>query len=1453
MSEKKKRLVGERCSTNQKDSSCSIPESRIYSAARMRRRARMLESDENHGRLIYPKAGEYSLKKTNDSEMDRHFEKGVLKWSNENQTRNISQPTIANCLSDLIARNSQQNRRSLMSQLSNETLSLRTSSSKNLSMSSVGSIQNTQYVGGGFNDVSAIRANQKIKILATLLPDEILSDPVSRKYRMYNTAVIFPDVSGFTQLCEKYDKTGKGGPSRLTEVLNGYLGSMIQIVLSRNGDVFKFGGDAFLCVWKVPVDTDIRNIVYLAIESAVDIQKNCGEHKTDVGVKLGVKIAVAAGKALFSIIGNESRKHYILVGPPVLDVREAEMLCRSGDVIVAPSAWKYVENYMFYSYTYHSNNSHIKVHDFGPLWKPTNVNNQLDQNNLSDSGGSARPLLKTIPNLKLDDLRPFVLTPVMKSIDLNQSLDYLTEMRQVAIVFFNIAVDFNTLPVEDLVELSHKVFQIVSNSVDKNDGAVNKLTLFDKDMAILVVFGLKGFKHELASQVALKCAYNCVEQLKKLPIISASAGVTTGLAYCGVIGHQMRREYTVMGRPVNMAARLMCAYSNIVSSDRDTFLHSKLESGHFEVLEQKILKGIQNAGPFYKFNLHLKRSKLRLDYFAYPLLGRAKEIHEFENFLNNLVKEDNRINFMVIYGKARIGKTRLVAGLVNLAEKHVFEIEGNSLRKHRDKSHFLEINVMSLTEDDSKSYSAVRLLFQQPLGLSETSSVEEREDKIVSKLGEVREVHILSAFNPIFNVNFDLTPQYLILSQQEQTDAQKNLLKHLYIKCFPKGSKWLIVIEDAEFMDDESWTVLEWCANVSFNVLYLLTIGQRKPLSTTASTTLESFQQKKITLTEIEKWYFSGLACQILGVRAIPVELENLIQNYKNSGNPGWLESFLLTLTQSGSIYIDQTSVLNIKNLKLVSAPEEMLSASRPTEDEKYDSSYWLDCVETLEPQINMSHKTVNVCLLGPNFFDHNKNETDLTMDTMLIRTIDTLKPLEQLVLKAGSVVGNSFKRSALKYLMSKDLVIDERQLGKAVRNLFEIKILACAKGDSSQSSMMIPRRMILVSSIRKEIKCECSSMSIPDDCKDLPKYANCAYMQFRSPIFRDTVYSLLLDDQKKKYHSSSIEYLRKYTTKCKSCQNVPFANLIGCDENDELMLVCNTAPMHGVRSTKMDPKTIFPILSSRRRALMCCWRTAASYSRRVSQNVDMDFGRISLSEGGDCQCSEILCSVYSVLLEHAAGSGRYCCPSHLYVYYPFKHSTKTKQLHTNFVKFSGRKDIMLEIQFEYASLSLTSYNIPLTMQILEEALALVNQMKEDKEYPEFCTPYVFSKIYTLMGATKLCMGRPDNSIEFLELSLKYLKKTLPKNRCKLKFLIKQEECKRKLMTEYLPEKYIGIISDKKASTYDLLSECLVLISIVHMQKTRFLLLCARRNLRYHPHSMQIPHVNYLEWSNTHR
>lgn len=75
----------------------------------------------------------------------------------------------------------------------------------------------------------------------------------------------------------------------------------------------------------------------------------------------------------------------------------------------------------------------------------------------------------------------------------------------------------------------------------------------------------------------------------------------------------------------------------------------------------------------------------------------------------------------------------------------------------------------------------------------------------------------------------------------------------------------------------------------------------------------------------------------------------SLMQNYKNSGNPGWLESFLLTLLQSGSIYIAQACASEIKNLRLVIAPAEMLTRAGTLDDEKNDVSFWQDCVETFE------------------------------------------------------------------------------------------------------------------------------------------------------------------------------------------------------------------------------------------------------------------------------------------------------------------------------------------------------------------------------------------------------------------------------------------------------------------------------------------------------------------------
>jgi hypothetical protein len=70
----------------------------------------------------------------------------------------------------------------------------------------------------------------------------------------------------------------------MTQVLNKYLGSMVQEVMSHSGDVLKFSGDAFLAIFKSSESETMRDAVHEALDCALIIQKNYGSYLTDVGV-----------------------------------------------------------------------------------------------------------------------------------------------------------------------------------------------------------------------------------------------------------------------------------------------------------------------------------------------------------------------------------------------------------------------------------------------------------------------------------------------------------------------------------------------------------------------------------------------------------------------------------------------------------------------------------------------------------------------------------------------------------------------------------------------------------------------------------------------------------------------------------------------------------------------------------------------------------------------------------------------------------------------------------------------------------------------------------------------------------------------------------------------------------------------------------------------------------------
>lgn len=69
-------------------------------------------------------------------------------------------------------------------------------------------------------------------------------------------------------------------------MLNSYIGSMVQEVMSHGGDVLKFSGDAFLAMWKSGPNDSMQDCVHEALDCALTIQKSHGTYETDVGVFL---------------------------------------------------------------------------------------------------------------------------------------------------------------------------------------------------------------------------------------------------------------------------------------------------------------------------------------------------------------------------------------------------------------------------------------------------------------------------------------------------------------------------------------------------------------------------------------------------------------------------------------------------------------------------------------------------------------------------------------------------------------------------------------------------------------------------------------------------------------------------------------------------------------------------------------------------------------------------------------------------------------------------------------------------------------------------------------------------------------------------------------------------------------------------------------------------------------
>lgn len=129
--------------------------------------------------------------------------------------------------------------------------------------------------------------------------------------------VLFADIRGFTALSENFIDR----PDELTRILNELLTPLTDVIISHQGTIDKYMGDAIMAFWNAPLDVDKH--ADKAVLAALDMQsalaslneRLMGEGR--IGQPLSLGVGINTGTVLVGNLGSEQRFDYSCIGDTV--------------------------------------------------------------------------------------------------------------------------------------------------------------------------------------------------------------------------------------------------------------------------------------------------------------------------------------------------------------------------------------------------------------------------------------------------------------------------------------------------------------------------------------------------------------------------------------------------------------------------------------------------------------------------------------------------------------------------------------------------------------------------------------------------------------------------------------------------------------------------------------------------------------------------------------------------------------------------------------------------------------------------------------------------------------------------------------------------------------------------------------------------------------------------------
>jgi class 3 adenylate cyclase/tetratricopeptide (TPR) repeat protein len=691
-------------------------------------------------------------------------------------------------------------------------------------------------------------------------------------------ALLLADISGFTAITERLARGGPGGAEALRGLLDGAFGPLLELVAGTGGDVLKFAGDALLACWPAgdgperPDEADgdpaaLAAATAAAAGCAEAMQAALGRYAAARRLPLALRIGVGAGEVVVLDVGGaRERRELLVAGAAVPQTTEATGRAAPGQVVLSEPARRLLET---------------ALAGQGPAGSPPAPGGP------AAPGPGRGPLPEGVEGV----LAPY-LPRAMLALMVAGHEEWLAELRQITVVFANLP----DLDHRAGLEEAQEVMAALQAALYRYEGSINKLSVDEKGTTLVAALGMPPLAHEDDPARGVLAGLAMCDALGRLGR-RVAVGVTTGRAFCGTVGSPWRREYTMLGPAVNLAARLMQEAGDGVLCDAATATAARPGLA-FEALAPVLVKGRADPVPVHRPVRPGRRAPARAPRPApAPLVGRAEERRRLAEALARLAAHPGPPDpptVLVLEGDAGSGKSRLVTELVDQAGAAGLPVlagAGDAVERNTPWHAFAEL-LGRLPAFDGDDLAA-------------------RRRRVLDLLGPDPEaLDLAPLLNPVLDLELPETGASAGLSGQGRAERTRALLLRL-LRAVIGGAPTVLVVEDAHWLDSASAGLVLALSRDPAPLLLVVATRPQGESGTLADDLSWAAYRRLLRAPDVQRLELDGLGHvavealvgQRLGAATVPEVVTRLVEETAG-GNPLFTEELTLALRDAGLVRV---------------------------------------------------------------------------------------------------------------------------------------------------------------------------------------------------------------------------------------------------------------------------------------------------------------------------------------------------------------------------------------------------------------------------------------------------------------------------------------------------------------------------------------------------------------------